>query len=356
MTRSKCGLLLLLAAGAGACGGDPTESFREAGQKIVTDPSVVFVNQGASVFVVAQLQDNQGNQLTTDFGTANVASQISVITDTSFLATTNGTTLKTRERFVVTGLAPGAASFEITSGGVTDTVPVSVIPTAIAATFSNASPALNEPVTITLPAGYTFGADATLESALGPGIVQSVAADGTSLTAIIPPGSVGPVTLGGLAADFLPGLPLTLPSIDSVSASATGLPGTDAATTAPELPVPALGETVSLLDAGTFTGADITGDGGLALAQYYKITVADSGAYTIATSWPGVADVDEVLCFDVACSADPAFDGASANNPESATFDLDAGTYYLGIVLFAGGAPPYFQLSLTHEVPVEAAD
>ncbi|HET6578216.1 MAG TPA: hypothetical protein VFG66_07835 [Gemmatimonadales bacterium] len=355
MTRSKCGLLLLLAAGATACGGDPTDSFREADQKIVADPSVVFVSQDASVFVVAQLQDDQGNQLPGEFEAVNAGPEVSVVRDSTFLETTNGTSLKTRARFVVTGLAPGASSFEITSGGVTDTVPVSVIPTGIAATFSNASPALNEPVTITLPAGYTFGADAAIESDLGPGIVQSVSEDGTSITAIIPPGSTGSVTLSGVSADFLPGLPLTLPSIDVVSASPTGLPGTDAVTTAPELPVPALGETVSLLDAGTFTGADISGDGGLALAQYYKITVADSGSYTVATSWPGTADVDEVLCFDVGC-AEAAFDGASANNPESATFDLDTGTYYLAVVLFAGGAPPFIQLSLTHEIPVETGD
>ena len=355
MTRSKCGLLLLLAAGAGACGGDPTESFREAGQKIVTDPSVVFVNQGASVFVVAQLQDNQGNQLTTDFGTENVGSQISVVRDTTFLATTNGTTLKTRERFVVSGVAPGASSFEVTAGGVTDTVPVSVVPTDIAATFSNASPAVNEPVTFTLPAGYTFSADAGVETNLGTGFVQSVAADGSSLTATIPPGSIGPVTLSGVAAGFLPGLPLTLPSVDPVSASATGLPGTDAATTAPEIAVPAAGETLNLFDAGTFTGADITGDGGLALAQYYKFTVADSATYSFVTSWPGASDLDAIICFDTACS-DGVLAGASANNPESAKVALDVGTYYFAVVLFAGSVPPFLSLSITQELPVETGD
>ena len=106
MTSSKCGLLLLLAAGAAACGGDPTESFQGAGEKIVADPSVVFVEQDASVFIVTQLQDEQGNQLPADFEPADVGAPITVVKDTSYLATTNGTTLKTRERFVVTGLTP----------------------------------------------------------------------------------------------------------------------------------------------------------------------------------------------------------------------------------------------------------
>lgn len=349
MTRSKCGLLLLLAAGVGACGGDPTESFREAGEKIVPDPAVVFVNQGASVFVVTQLQDNQGNQLATDFTATPLSAGITVVRDSTFLETTNGATLKTRERFTVTGVAPGATGFEIAGGSIRDTVPVNVVPTSIAASFSNASPALNEPITITLPAGYTFGADATVETDLGPGVVQSVAADGTSLTAIIPPGSTGAVTLSGVSADFLPGLPLSLPSIDAVTAGATGLAGTDAPGTAPAITVPAAGATVTLFDVGTFTGADITGDGGVA-AQYYKFTVTDSASYSFATSWPGAADVDAVVCFDTGCS-DGAFVGASTNNPETGSVALSPGTYYYSVVLFGGAAPPFVQLSITQDLP-----
>jgi len=349
MTRSKCGLLLLLAAGLGACGGDPTESFKEAGQKIVTDPAVVFVNQGANVFVVAQLQDNQGNQLATNFEATPLGNGFTVTRDTAFLETTNGATLKTRERFQVTGVTPSSSAFEISGGGLKDTIRVGVLPIDVAASFSNTAPALNESVTITLPAGYKFGADATVASNLGPGFVESVAADGSSLTALIPPGSTGAVTLGGVTADFLPGIPLTVPSIDPVAASATGLPGTDDPATAPTIPTPAAGQTVTLFDVGTMTGADITGDGGVG-AQYYKLTVVDSAAYTFTTSWTGAADIDEVVCFDAGCS-DGDFVGATANNPESGSVDLTPGTYYFSVVLFAGGAPQYFQMSVTQELP-----
>ena len=259
MTRSKCGLLLLLAAGLGACGGDPTESFKEEGQKIVTDPAVVFVNQGASVFVVAQLQDNQGNQLATNFEATPLSSGFTVTRDTTFLETTNGTTLKTRERFQVTGVTPSNSAFEIAGGSLKDTIRVGVLPIDVAATFSNTAPALNEPVTITLPAGYKFGADAGVASNLGPGFVQSVADDGSSLVALIPPGSVGAVTLSGIAADFLPGIPLSVPSVDTVAASATGLPGTGATATAPSIPTPASGQTVTLFDVGTMTSRSWNG-------------------------------------------------------------------------------------------------
>jgi hypothetical protein len=349
MTRSKCGLLLLLAAGAAACGGDPTESFQGAGEKIVADPSVVFVDQDANVFVTTELLDAQGNQLAADFEPTDVGSQISVVTDSTFLETTNGTRLLTRERFVVTGLTPGASSFTVTSGGVTQQVPVNVVPTSVPATFSNPSPAVNEPITITLPEGYTFGADAAVESALGPGFVQSISADGKSITAIIPPTSTGTLTLSGVSAAFLPGLPLSLPSVDEVTAGATPLAGTDAPGTAPEVAVPAVDGTASFFDTGAYTGADITGDGGL-VAQYYKFTVTEAGKYNFLLDWNGGSDLDPVVCFDAACATGE-FAGTGVDHPEEGELTLDPGTYYFAAVLFSGAPPTYMTLSITHSAP-----
>jgi hypothetical protein len=163
MTHSKCGLLLLLAAAAvAACGGDPTESFQGADEQIVADPTSLFLEQGASTFVVAELHDAQGNQLVADFEPTNVGAGITVVQDTAFLETTNGTKLQTRERFIVTGVTPGSTSFTLATGNTTLNVPVRVIPTSIAATFSNASPAVNEAITVTLPADFKFGADVAL--------------------------------------------------------------------------------------------------------------------------------------------------------------------------------------------------
>jgi hypothetical protein len=350
MTRSKCGLLLLLAAGAGACGGDPTGSLQEAGKKIAADPSVVFVNQGANIFVVAQLLDDQGNQLPVSFESTDVGSQITVVKDTTFLETTNGTKLNTRERFVVTGLAPGATSFAISGGGLKDTVPVSVIPTSLAATFSNAAPGVNEAITITAPAGYSFGADATVESVQGAGFVQSISPDGTSISAIIPPGSTGPLTLSGVSAAFLPGVSLTVPTIDAVAAGTTPMAGTGSTATAPEVPVPAVGATTNFFDSGTWSGADITADGGLG-AQYYKFTITEAGDYDFVTGWGGGSDLDPVVCSDPTCSDGGAFAGTGIDHPEVGTLTLDPGTYYFASVLFAGSPPPYFSLSITHEAP-----
>jgi hypothetical protein len=351
MTHSKCGLLLLLAmAGVAACGGDPTDSFRQGNEQIVATPTSLFLQQGASVFVIAELQDEQGNQLTEDLQTANVGPEITVLRDTAFLETTNGTELKTRERFIVTGLAPGASSFTIKSGADTLFVPVRVVPTSVSVTFSNASPGVNEPMTITAPAGYKFGADAGVATATGGvGFVTGFSADSTAVSVIIPPGTTGALTVSGLQADFLPGVSLSLPSIDTVAAGTTPLAGTGSTATAPTIPVPPLDGTTNFFDAGAFTAPDITGDGGVG-AQYYKIVVTEAGNYHFVTNWAGGSDLDAVVCSDAACNTG-AFAGTGITQPEDGTLALTPGTYYYSVVLFAGSPPGYFALSLTHEAP-----
>jgi hypothetical protein len=348
MTHSKCGLLILFAAaGAAACGGDPTESFQQAGEKIVATPSVVFVDSGASVFVIAERRDVQGNQLAADFDRANVGSQMTVETDSSFLATTNGTNLKTRERFIVTGLQPGASSFNITSGDLSTTVPVSVLPTNIGATFSTTAPVANEPVIITLPAGYKFSAAAKVESSFGPGVVRSFSADSTSISALIIPGSNGPLQLSGIDFGGLPSL--TLDSLPTAVVAAEPLIGSDTTTTAPAVTVPALNDSTIFLGSGPFDGVDITGDGGDG-AHYFKLTVTEAGDYHFVTNWPGTdADLDAIVCFDTDCAVGE-FAGLGTTQPEDGTLTLDPGTYYFAVVIF-GPTPPFFTVSLTHLPP-----
>jgi hypothetical protein len=351
MTHSKCGLLMLLAAGAVACGGDPTESFQQADEKVVATPSVVFVDSGTNVFVIAERRDDQGNQLAADFDRTDVGSQIAVETDPTFLATTNGTNLKTRERFVVSGLQPGASSFNITSGDLSTTVPVNVVPTSIGATFSNAAPAFNEPMTITLPAGYKFGADAKVESGFGAGIIQSFSADSTSITALVIPGSNGPLELSGVNFGLLPNL--TLDSLPTDAIAAQTMVGSDTTTTAPEIPVPALNDSTIILGGGPFDGVDITGDGGDG-AHYFKLTVTEAGDYHFITNWDNNdSDIDVLVCSDPDCNPDFEFAGGLfTTKPEEATITLSPGTYYLAIVIFGGTPSPLsFTVSLQHLPP-----
>jgi hypothetical protein len=346
MKHSRFGLVLLLSCGGLlACNGDPTASIRDDNPpEIVADPSVLFLNQGETKTVTVQLVDAQGNQLPADFEATPGGSQVTVTQDTTFLQTTNGTNLNTKERFVVASGDAGQTTITVTGGGATLDIPVSVVPTGVAATFSNASPAINEGVTITLPAGYKFGPNAAVTSDLGDGFITSFAADSTSIVAVIPPGTNGPLTLNGVNASFLPGLDLSLPTADVVTAVATPVGGDTPAAAAP-IPTPALDGTTVFFDGSAFTGADVTVDGGVG-AQYYSLTVTEAGDYTFTTDWPGAADLDPWVCVTAAGCATIA--GSGIDQPEEGTLTLTPGTYIVSIVLFAGSPPDFIKLTIAH--------
>ena len=351
MKRSMCGLVVLAAAtGLWSCNGDPTESFREGTPTIVPDPSSVFIDQGASKFVIVQASDQQGNQLAADFQAQNVGAGITVEKDTTFLQTTIGTHLETSARFIVTGVGPGSTSFEVTGAGTTKTIPVRVVPTSFAATFSNPAPAVNEEVTITLPAGYKFGAAAGVTTDQGSGVVRSYSADSTSIVVILPPGSTS-VALDSVKADFLPGVSLAgIPVETGVTADATPIAGTAATATAPALPVPALdGAATAFFDVGVFTAADVTGDGGVG-AQYYRLDITQAGDYTFTTDWPAdsPADIDALFCPSSGCAGSVDFLGTGTTHPEVGTkAALAPGTYYIAVVLFAGAPPSNFNIQIS---------
>lgn len=352
--RSKCGLLLLLAAGIGACGGDPTDSFREEGEKIVTDPTVVFVDEGANVFVVAQLQDNQGNQLATNFeATPLDPSKVSVVRDTAFLETTNGQTLKTRERFIVTGVSAGATAFELTGGSVKDTIQVNVTPTSLPATFSNAAPVSNEAVTLTAP-GFSFLPGTVVTVGVDTAVVLSV---GSELHFLPTPGSTGPVTVSGAAISFLPETPLTLTTTEPITVGPpVVIAGTDAPATAPAIALPDPGNTSAVVDSGSF-GASVCGDNSGVPCQLYKISLPADASFDASLTWSNTADLGiYVISADGSTETGQACDdlgnGADGGH-EACTITLAAGDYLIGVVDFGpfydppDPAPDWVALSIT---------
>jgi hypothetical protein len=355
MKRSMCGIVVLAAAtGLWSCNGDPTGDFVETGVEIVPDPSSVFIDQGASKFVLVEATDQQGNQLAADFQAQNVGAGITVEKDTTFLQTTIGTHLETSARFIVTGVGPGSTSFDVVGAGATAAVAVRVVPTSFAATFSNAAPAANEPVTITLPAGYRFIAGASVATDQGPGVVQSFSADSTALTVLLAPGSTGPVSLDSVQATFLPGVTLAGVPTDATVTVGAVVPqaGTGAPGTAPAVTIQAVGGSTVFFDGGTYDypAPILAGAFGNFPARLYKFTVAAPTTLTVTLNWPSPEDLGiyYFLANGTTETAAPA-DGASA--PESGTNTFVAGTYLIAIVNFAATNPAWFSLSVTTEPP-----
>jgi hypothetical protein len=329
MKRSMCGLIVLAAvAGLGSCGGDPTGDEIEQGQSIIADPSSVFLSAGGSKFVTVQVVDELGNQLPVDFQAQNVGPGITVERDTTYLQTTIGTHLETAQRFIITGTSPTATQFELSSNGLTDTIPVKVTPTSTTATLSNPAPAMNEPLTVTLPAGYKFGTAPGVTVGGDVGVTTAVAPDSSSVTVVLPPAATGTVTVDSVQVDYLPGVNLSLPSDQTVTVGATPLAGTASPSSAPAIPLPAAGGVAATFDIPDFTAT---------IDHFYALNVTEAGDYTVTVDWNIGSDMDVVLCFDAGCST---FDAAAAtgNKPESATFTLPAGTSYLLVEDFGGDA------------------
>ena len=363
MTYSKCGLLLILAAaGLAACGGDPTDAFRDEGVRVIANPASVFLPEGTQKFVTVQLVDEAGDQLETDFEPTDVSSGITVVRDSSFLGTTNGTNLKTSERFIVTGVTPSSGSFTVGTGSAALVIPVKVTPLSLAATYSSLTPAMNEPVTMTV-SGYHFTPGAATVFLGDTAIILGLSEDGTALTFLPLPGSVGPATVGGVTIDFLPETPLELPTVDEFTVGPlVAIPGTDAPATAPAIAAPEPGAVSALFDAMPLGAAVCGGNSGIP-CQLYSLSLpadavlharldvsnlTDLGLYVMSAD--GLTDTGE------ACDALGNADDPSNLGFEECDLTLPAGDYLLGVISFGifygpDPEPAWIGLSLTPAVP-----
>jgi hypothetical protein len=239
----------------------------------------------------------------------------------------------------------------VVGGGSSDTVPVLVVPVGTGipfATVSSTGPNATDPTVLTVPAPFQFSPDSTISFDAGPGIIIGRSEDGRSVTLLPPPGATSTGT-ATLITDYLPDVPLATTTDVALTISPTvpSAPGTGSPSTAPAFEAPAAGGTTAFYDAGVFTAADITADGGVG-AQYYTLNVPADGDYTITTNWNNDADIDQLLCIDVTCSDGGSFVGTGLDQPETGTVTLTAGTYYIAIVLFAGTAPGFIATSITN--------
>jgi hypothetical protein len=355
MKRSMCGLIVLAAiAGLGSCGGDPTGDQIEQGQQVIADPSSIFLSAGGSEFVVVQVLDELGNQLPVNFEAQNVGPGITVERDTTYLQTTIGTHLETAQRFIVTGTAPTATQFDLTSNGVSTTIPVKVTPTSTTATVSNPAPAANEGLVVTLPTGYKFGNGAGANIGGAAGFVSAVAPDSSSITVLLPPGATGTLTVDSVGVDFAPGVLFSLATDQTVTVGAvTPQAGTGSTGSAPALTIPPVGGTTFFYDGGTYDyNAPLVFSGQTfpTPSRLYKIVVADSTALTTTVDWPSPEDLG--LYFFASNGTTPfgaaGDDGGGGVHPETVDNIFPPGTYYMAVVNFGDTNPPWIGLTITN--------
>ena len=449
MNRLCHGTVVLVACVTALSCGDPTGDLRGDPSRVSSEPSSLFIDQGATEAVTVRVVDAQGNELNAPVTDIEVspAGLVDVRIDSTFLIGTDTTAPGfidgTRTRLNVTGGNRAAGTIIVHAGGLSDTIPVRVLPVATEfdASFSNQAPALGESVTLTAPAGFSFTDSSAITVTVGPApivtgaaggtltflpgpntagkatvtnvvpsyapalsldfttvdtigtpiidsldaafstrtptsgqqvtitapagftfqptaavsvagtaaIVNARAVDGSTLTFQATPGSTGPVAVDSTFVTSLPQFPLSLAASggDLVAGPVTAIAGTATTGTAPTFNAPAApGLGVGIFDVATFTGPDITGDGGVG-AQYYRINLAAPATlnFTIASD-NGVPDVDGVLCSDAVCSA-PNFALASAAHTETGAVALPAGITWLAVVNFDGGVAASITVTIT---------
>lgn len=326
-------------------GGDPDH--------IVANPGQVFVELGDSVEILVRLVDQQGTSLNEPLTFSGAEGGISLAIDSLFrpvfgpdgelIANPSNTEL----RVYVKGTGLAATSFTVTGGGETLTVPVTVLPVALEAAFSNLAPEIGEVVTITAPEGFIFNANSGVSLAVGgDAVVVDVAADGTTLSFIPKPKSSGAITVTNVTPTYAPTLAVPLTLTSEITLGTTSPFSSDDPGAAPALAVPALNETLEFSD---IQYAD---------NQFISVTtVAPNTTLDITVNWPGSADVDFFFCnTDLTGCGSAALGGAGAAtgaHPEHLVVTFaDPGTYLLVTNLYSG-VTDYYDYTITQVLPEE---
>ena len=255
-----------------------------------------------------------------------------------------------------TGIASVSTPGLTTTARSTQSVTVPVL-ASVAATFSNAAPAVNVGVTLTMPANFQFRPTSALTNAgqaLAP-IILSRSADSTAVSILPWPSTTGPVTITAVKFAPLASLSLTLPTTASLTVAAAADLGSDDpanggnyAFSAPTV----TGTATGLYDLASMTQADPTCDGGSA-AQFYTLNVTATGSYTFRVNWTSGSDFDfGVMVKDgsygsPSCADYLSTSGLASSKPESFTVTLTAGTQYTVIVIdYAGDGAPTGKVQL----------
>jgi hypothetical protein len=196
---------------------------------------------------------------------------------------------------------------------------------SLSTNFSNVNPAVNEVVTVTAT-GFLFLPTVGVVQGADTAVVLGISADGSTMSFVPTPGADTIPTIFGVALSVLPEVSLTLPASATVTVPST-IPvaaGTAAFTTAPTINIPAdSGFTSIFRDAPPFPG-------GVREIRYYKVVVPTDGDYTITMDWTVGTDIDMAVCPAAGVATDDCdFSAATGDHPESKTFSLTAGTYYV---------------------------
>lgn len=219
-------------------------------------------------------------------------------------------------------------------------------PPPLNATFSNATPAVNTPITITMPAGFKFRPTSAISGTTGMSwVVLSRAADSSAVTVLPLAGYSGAVNITNVQLSAAPAFLLTLSTTGTVTVGAAVDLGSDDPANGgnPSFAAPTTtGGITAWYDLTSMDLPDPTCDGGAGI-QFYTVTVATTGSYTVTANWTTGTDVD-IGPFEKTGVYDCdflSFGGLTGSKPETFTTTLTAGTdYVIAVIDWTGTTVP----------------
>lgn len=343
MQRHLLGLAALaVVLGAAGCVKDPTSGLAGTPTRIVASYAKLLMTEGDTVRVTAELRDEQGAPL-------NIMPVASAPTPTVVdVVSQEQASPQPFLQFDVAGVAAGAGIIVLSYENLADTITVAVFPVVFDGAVAVKTGGQLDTVTIAAGSVVSFDPAATTVTIDGePARMLTVTAD--AITAIARnTGAVAAAKITISNVVFLAGT-ADETSIQSIDAEAT--PAIRGESTEPANNDPATAPTVALngFVEGLISSSDADDFWAFTLVATTDVTIEvgfdDDGANPdIDVYLLGPAPVSDNFCDLDGCSM------ATGAQPESGTFTLPAGTYYVDVEYYDAGtatAPFYYKLKVT---------
>ncbi|HEV2672119.1 MAG TPA: hypothetical protein VGU74_13575 [Gemmatimonadales bacterium] len=350
-------VVVLLAAAAG-CKGDPTADLRTGVSSLSLNPDLMYIDQGSSKALEVVPRDQQLNPIASEVTVTSADPAIVTVAIDSAVPSADGAHFD----YIVTAVGPGQTKVIASTAGVSDSLTVTVLPTAFGGALSSTTPKGGDTLKIASTAllkfytplvGVKFGAADT-------GVILSKTTD--TIKVLVPFGAAGPTTISGIAVTYVPGLVGALPTAQPVVQTGSVWAGDTSFATAPTIPLPTVTNQSfryitplpSVLNDALC--AEGTASGATGKCTMYKYTANGTDSLTFSVNWTPATvgatdefDIDIYSCDNTGTAGcfEEGGGGATAVTPQFFTFKPTAGVYYLVIEQYTGSEKPNMFVTIT---------
>jgi len=357
MKRLDCRtVVVVLLAAAGGCKGDPTADLRTGVSQLALNPDLMFIDEGTTKAFEVVVRDQQLNPVSADVTVSSLDQGIVTVAIDSAVPSADNA----HHDFIVTAGSLGQTRLVATSGGVTDTALVTVLPVSFTGALSTATPLGGDTVTIASTTLLKFN-PATVAITFGAadtGIIVSKTAD--TVKAVVPFGAAGPTTISGIFVTYA-GILVELPTAQPVVQTGSNWAGDTAFTTAPTLTLPTVtNQSVRFIMpvpsvVNDALCAEGTGGGATGKCTIYRYVANGTDSLTFSANWTpatattGESDLDIYSCDATGTAGcfEEGGAGATGVTPQLFTFKPTAGVHYLVIEQFSAGEDQNIFVTIT---------